>query len=188
MSAKNFKDLSGSAFGQRSVTDTYEVRIKHYGPRPNGQRVTYWLCNCSCGRSFYVVGAHLVNGSSTKCRVCSAHSRFENGHAQKNTVLCGYKCDAKDRGYCWDLTDDIFFSLCKEPCFYCGDLPRNISKSIYGTGDFIYNGVDRKDNSLGYTKDNTVTCCRICNRAKSNICYEDWMSYLSRVATRQKGL
>ena len=188
MPAKNFKDLSGRTFGQWHVTDTYEVRVKPYGDRPNGCRITYWLCECSCGKSWYVVGAHLVNGSSVRCRSCASRSKVSTGHASKNTVLCGYRCDAKDRNYCWDLTDDEFFSLCKASCFYCGDLPRNVSKSPYATGDFVYNGIDRKDNSMGYTKENTVTCCRICNRAKSNLSYEDWMSYLSRVAMRQKGL
>ena len=175
--------LSGKKFGEWTVTGTYEFRTK-----PNGKRQTYWLCICSCGKQWYVMGSHLTNGSSTRCRSCGSRSRTQFGDCTKNTVLCGYKCDARDRNYCWNLTDDEFFSLCKFPCFYCDDLPRNISKSIYGTGDFIYNGVDRKDNSLGYTKENTVSCCRICNRAKSNLSYEDWMSYLSRVATRQKGI
>lgn len=186
--SQNFKDLSGKELGQWAVTDTYEVRTKKYGQRPNGQRVTYWLCKCSCGNKVYVIGAHLTNGTSTKCRLCGTKDRTEFGHATKHTVLCGYKSDARGRNYCWSITDDEFFSLCKAPCLYCGDLPRNISKSIYGTGDFIYNGIDRTNNSLGYTKENTVSCCRICNRAKSNLSYEDWISYLSRVAMRQKGL
>lgn len=35
--------------------------------------------------------------------------------------------------------------------------------------------LDRKDNSLGYSKDNCVVCCRRCNVAKSNTySYEEW--------------
>ena len=37
-----------------------------------------------------------------------------------------------------------------------------------------YNGIDRLDSSLGYTKDNIVTCCKICNYAKNKMKFEDF--------------
>ena len=32
---------------------------------------------------------------------------------------------------------------------------------------FIYNGIDRIDNSKGYEKYNSVSCCEKCNRMKN---------------------
>lgn len=31
---------------------------------------------------------------------------------------------------------------------------------------FYYQGIDRKDNLKGYSKENCVSCCKRCNRAK----------------------
>jgi hypothetical protein len=42
------------------------------------------------------------------------------------------------------------------PCYYC-----NIEAN-----DTQYNGIDRFDNSIGYTMDNTVTACKLCNLTK----------------------
>jgi hypothetical protein len=33
-------------------------------------------------------------------------------------------------------------------------------------GIYTYNGIDRVDNSKGYTPENTVPCCKICNKIK----------------------
>jgi hypothetical protein len=41
------------------------------------------------------------------------------------------------------------------PCYYCKSQKEN-----------EVNGIDRVDNSKGYTKDNCVSCCQFCNRMK----------------------
>lgn len=38
-----------------------------------------------------------------------------------------------------------------------------------GHGHYEYNGVDRLDNALGYTRENCVPACRPCNAAKNAI-------------------
>ena len=40
--------------------------------------------------------------------------------------------------------------LFKSNCFYCGLLNSN-----------VLNGIDRKDNNLPYTYENSVSCCNI---------------------------
>lgn len=56
------------------------------------------------------------------------------------------------------LTPDEYRQVTSNVCFYCGgDLP------------FIGSGLDRKDASVGYSMDNVVPCCRLCNRIKSDI-------------------
>jgi hypothetical protein len=42
--------------------------------------------------------------------------------------------------------------------------------------------VDRLDSSCGYTLDNVVTCCTICNVAKSAMTVEEFKQWVLRVA------
>lgn len=53
------------------------------------------------------------------------------------------------------------------PCFIC-------KKSNAG-------GLDRLDNTIGYTERNVAPCCFDCNRMKSNKTKEDFMEYLHRL-------
>lgn len=97
------------------------------------------------------------------------------GRAGYNAVYGVYKNIAKKRGRAWGLSKQRFGILVQSACHYCGSLP--IDGSIFSwahrgrphTGNFYYNGIDRKDSRKGYTVQNTVSCCAICNRAKSDL-------------------
>ena len=39
---------------------------------------------------------------------------------------------------------------------------------------FTFNGIDRKNNNLGYTYDNCVTACTTCNKAKNSMTIEEF--------------
>lgn len=74
-----------------------------------------------------------------------------------NATLAGklskYKFNAKKRGFAWNLTDEQFSTFWQKPCNYCGDKIETL-------------GVDRVDSSKGYSLDNVVSCCEVCNRVK----------------------
>ena len=55
-------------------------------------------------------------------------------------------------------------------------------------GRYIYNGVDRKDNNLGYTIDNCVPCCHRCNSMKSNLSYQNFIQHISNIYKTTMGL
>lgn len=68
------------------------------------------------------------------------------------------KSGAKYRGLSWEITLEEFKSLRERPCFYCeGALPEAAP------------GLDRRDNSKGYSPENVVPCCRDCNRIRSDV-------------------
>jgi hypothetical protein len=50
--------------------------------------------------------------------------------------------------------------------------------------DFIYNGIDRKINSIGYVYENCLPCCEICNKAKGTRTYEEYIEWMNRIADR----
>ena len=44
-----------------------------------------------------------------------------------------------------------------------------------------YNGIDRIDSTKGYFNDNVVSCCKVCNRAKSNLSLEDFKQWAANL-------
>ena len=73
---------------------------------------------------------------------------------------------AKKRGVAFSLPRALFDDLITDACFYCGAPPNPL------------NGVDRVDNTQGYTPDNSVTACEHCNKAKrslSRVAFERWI-------------
>ena len=46
---------------------------------------------------------------------------------------------------------------------------------------YIYNGIDRKNGTLGYFLENCVSCCRPCNWAKRHMSYDEFMAYLQQL-------
>lgn len=51
----------------------------------------------------------------------------------------------------------------------------------YANGAYIYNGIDRVNKSIGYTKRNCVTACKFCNKAKTDMSIKEWTEWLKRI-------
>lgn len=64
--------------------------------------------------------------------------------------------NAHTRGYIIDMTKEEVMNMTDLSCFYCDDK----------TTEFRRNALDRLDNSKGYTRDNSVSCCGLCNMMK----------------------
>jgi len=79
-------------------------------------------------------------------------------------VQSGYKHKCKIKNIFWDLELSDVIELIFKKCVYCGALPSNSCTKTKEN----YNGIDRKNNSSGYFKENVVTCCSRCNKIKSN--------------------
>lgn len=83
-----------------------------------------------------------------------------------------YRRSANDRGYEFKLTIPHFKSLIKSRCFYCG------SKPYQKQGNILYMGIDRVDNNIGYQVNNVTSCCKICNRAKQGLSFEEFQNWM----------
>ncbi len=89
---------------------------------------------------------------------------------EKHGRLRMYRYQARKRGLVFELTREQFATLTSQRCFYCGH-----SGKV---------GVDRKDNEQGYTLQNSVPCCGICNFMKKAATYDDFIACCKRIALR----
>lgn len=67
---------------------------------------------------------------------------------------------AQTRNIVWNLSFAEFKILIKQTCYYCQN---NLGKHIHSGS-----GLDRIDNTKGYTIDNVLPCCGICNKTRNN--------------------
>jgi hypothetical protein len=105
-------------------------------------------------------------------------------------VYHGYIKAAKDRGYAFNLTRAEFVKLTQQDCVYCGSAPGNVYKYLRKKdkphGNFVYNGVDRIGNTVGYTTDNCVPCCGTCNKMKAALDVSTFIKHIKRIAAHQE--
>jgi hypothetical protein len=141
-----------------------------------------WECKCDCGGTILVPSGHLSSGH---VRSCGCTRSLEKGKASFNRLLHIYKKGARTRNKEWSLSIDQFKALTKGSCHYCGQEPSMSIMSENGNGEYIYNGIDRKDNKEGYTPENSVSCCNQCNKAKASLSYEAFMKWISRLTKHQ---
>ncbi len=90
----------------------------------------------------------------------------------------------------FELTLSEFLVLAGSDCHYCGIPPcqEHTGGNPGYNGAFVHNGIDRADNSLGYTSVNSVPCCSECNYAKARRPYTDFVAWLDRVAAHRKSI
>ena len=82
-----------------------------------------------------------------------------------------YKAKVLKSGKCFELTlQDVEAILAEDCCNYCGSsLPK------------VGIGLDRIDNTKGYTKDNVSPCCSKCNKMKSDLTIKDFYKHLRKI-------
>jgi hypothetical protein len=149
---------------------------------------TYWKCVCDCGTERIVNAMRLRSGRSKSCGCLKgtliAKKRNHNGlEPIFNLKICSYKSRAKKKKLEWSLTDEQVVNLFKGNCHYCGCEPNNRFTGGRLKGVLIYSGIDRIDNSLGYTAENTVSCCKIDNHAKDVLTYKEYIDHIMQVAS-----
>jgi len=166
------KNLVGKRFGKLLV-------IKEAGRHKD--RSILWECRCDCGNISVTSSKNLIHGQSKSCG-CKRKNNY--GDAAINRIFKGYKDSAKKRNLEFGLSKKEFIEITSLDCYYCGIKPAQISKREFGNGNYVYNGIDRIDNLGGYTKENTVPCCFICNRAKGASDMEEFKEWLKRVANK----
>lgn len=98
------------------------------------------------------------------------------GYLEANTID-DIRTKAKQRKKEWTLTNIEAFKLITNECTYCGHAPKWPESRV---------GIDRVDNSIGYTIENCVSCCFTCNSAKGSKTAEEFINWIKAVYNRLK--
>jgi hypothetical protein len=182
----HLKNLTGQIFGNWTV-----VRYSH----KIGNRY-YWLCRCSCGKLKTSCSADFKTGKSLSCGCLAVELRRQKamkpkGESGFNTLYRKYKDGAAKRNLEFFLTKEEFKNLTKGLCFYCGTLPSRVglfgysrratSQRVRDNATYVYNGIDRILNNIGYTSTNCVSCCFDCNRMKGTMSYEKFILQCQKI-------
>lgn len=167
----NFIDLAGKEFGS--------LRVKEFIDTKNTYRRWRWKCRCSCGVKIIIPQSQIKNGQ-TACKKCTdartARDRvLPMNMAAVNKVIKQYKKGALNRNLKFNLSIEEVSSLIYRNCTYCGIEPSQDANGL------VRNGIDRIDSNKGYSIPNCVTCCKICNTAKSNLTLEEFYTWIKRV-------
>ena len=150
--------------------------------------VSTWEVKCDCG---VVKVLRADDLRSKKVKSCGCWKRellsLPVGMAVKNRVLGWYKQHAQKRSLAWEISKERFGELTAQNCFYCELPPMTEARSYYNTGNFLYNGIDRRDNAQGYIEENVVPCCKVCNRMKMDLSEKDFLAHVARIQTATAG-
>lgn len=168
---------------------------------------TAYECLCDCGNITIVLRGNLTNGRTKSCGALECGGRWgglsaagprqyvgrrgspeQADTALKYQVWNSYLKGAKKRELPWKLSRDYFDTLITQECHYCGS-PGTLKCKEYKNGtkySIKLNGVDRVDNGKGYTEDNCVPCCTICNHAKWKLSVEDFKKWAKDLAKHVK--
>ncbi len=170
------KNLLGNRVGDLMV-------IFDCGVNKSGKN-TMWLCSCKCGNLSLQRTSDL---SLSKVKSCGCSKRsMPQGKARFNHTLSRYKRQANQRGFSFELTEDQAWDIMAQNCHYCGTPPSNVCERKTAYGGFVYSGIDRVDNRIGYTFDNSVPCCHLCNWMKKDLTSEDFLDHVEMIHRRKR--
>jgi len=186
----NMPKLIGVKFGRL-------LAIKDLGFRrlPNRKHDThFYLCRCDCGIEKELPAGDFTTGNTKSCgcyrdELTGDRNRLPSGEASFTCLYNNYRSSARAREHEFSLSKKDVRTITKAPCRYCGSDPKQIRFNSKQTTPYLYNGMDRENNLLGYTLTNTVPCCKMCNRAKGAMLLEEfkeWIDQLVKFRTNLK--
>jgi hypothetical protein len=172
-----YQDLTGKRFG---LLTALRALPKEFGkPR-------IWECRCDCGADKTIAAGELIDGNSRSCgcrkrNVLGESARLPDGVASFNFLYYKYRVSANKRSLEFSLSKEEFSTLTSSVCNYCGVEPLQSVFNNKAPTPYTYNGVDRVDNKLGYTKENCVPCCYTCNVAKRSMSLAEFLAWIDRL-------
>lgn len=150
----------------------------------------YFELHCVCGFYFQCRTDAIKSGRTKSCGcisgdLISLNNKLPDNKAAINLVIRHYKQGAKKRGLKFSLSIPEFESFIFGNCYYCKAPPSlsrfTSSQKNRRDKELIYNGIDRIDSNIGYTIKNCVSCCCICNRAKSDLSLAEFKEWIARL-------
>lgn len=177
-------DFTGQKFGYLTAINRVPHNSKH--------NHILWTFRCDCGK-YKDIELNLVRIGRTKSCGCK-QKELQNVHKLKSrpdsslrSLFGEYRKNAVKRSHAFELSLEQFKEITSKDCHYCGCRPEQVycRKDKQTVIPYIYNGIDRMDNSRGYVLDNVVPCCGICNTMKRTLNYDDFLSRIKSIYFRR---
>ena len=160
---------AGKVFGKLTI-----IKVSHFKSNK-----AYFHAECECGKRTVVCMNRVCSGYTRSCGCL----RMRPGSAARE-LYGKYVKRARQRGFALEFTFQEFLSFVKRNCHYCDAPPAQVISSWKGYEAFVYNGIDRWDNNIGYTKANSVPCCGDCNRQKLEQSGEEFIARCKKIASK----
>lgn len=179
------KDYAGQTFNDLTFLEPTEYRRRN--------RIL-WKLKCVCGNETMKVAVDVIRGVTKSCGCKTSELRAEAG--RKSRKLDPKISSARSiwrRVYSDGCDFETFLTLSQRPCTYCGSLPHRVH-NVYDMNkrnpkteeaDFIYNGLDRIDNSKGHLPSNVVPCCTNCNMMKASLSVNTFINHIKLIYSHQ---
>lgn len=176
----HYENVVGKKFGLLTII---KIAIK---PDNIKTREKYWECQCDCG-NIRICSLRSLKG--VECPSCGCYTKelLSQGSKKKykeasfNQVYNSYRNNARKRNIIFNLSKDFILNIIQENCYYCDSEPNNILKNYFNNGNFIYNGIDRVKNEIGYIESNVVPCCWNCNNMKGKMSQEEFYLHMDKI-------
>lgn len=116
------------------------------------------------------------------------HNTLAYGVGSFHYLINRYKqnCKHRNKNIKWKLSEEESSILFQGACHYCGVPHSMVTTGIRANGSYTHNGIDRLDSDKDYTFDNCVSCCKICNRAKGDLPYADFISWINLISSKER--
>ena len=149
---------------------------------------TVAICRCSvCGSITEVRPERLINKGKYIPQSCSncvedlmrqrTTERYQKeyhceGEEYKKKIhdasrLQSIRSNAKGRNLNFNLTEEQAISILHQDCYYCGQPHAD--------------GIDRLDSNIGYTEENCVPCCGVCNIMKNKFTTDTFFNHIELI-------
>ena len=164
------KDMIGKKFGMLTVLRVAPVE-------------SCVVVKCDCGKEAISRGFNIRIGHKKSCGC--AKRTGEDADFQR--IWGSYKYGAKRRGLEISLTREEAKRIMYDSCYYCGIQNSYGIKTLKGTYSHKHNGIDRINNTKGYTVENSRPCCFRCNQAKSSMTEKEFFDWIKSVYEVHRG-
>jgi hypothetical protein len=134
------------------------------------------MCNMMKGTSGPNVFVHRAEHILTNQKIIEGQLYPDDFIDISGCSFTAYKIRAENKGLSFDITKEQFETYKINPCYLCGKKGSETHS----------NGIDRLDNTKGYTLENAKSCCWVCNFMKKNCEYKALIDKLCLICSYQQ--
>lgn len=144
-----------------------------------------WEMACDCGNTIVRTCQKLTVAKPIRSCGCGPRGRTPR-QSHLEALFKKHRLNAISRGLSFELDAETHRNLVLSACAYCGAEPID-RPHPYMKVRITSNTIDRVDSTMGYTLDNCVAACAICNTAKMSMSLDQFRAWVGRVYRHMHG-